>query len=80
MCSASDAPHGAAATAARNTCNCNMENIPVNAKRDDGTRPVEDKRLRFWRNSTYDEPVWVSLAWIIVPLLVAGILIYAVVA
>lgn len=30
----------------------------------------------FWRNSTYQEPTWVSLAWIIVPVLAAGTLLY----
>lgn len=30
----------------------------------------------WWRSSLYQEPVWVSVAWIIGPLLVAGLAIY----
>jgi hypothetical protein len=51
----------------------------MKAKRDDDSRHLEGQRVPFWRNSTYEEPTWVSLAWIIVPLLTAGILIYVVI-
>ena len=30
----------------------------------------------WWRSSLYQEPVWVSLAWIIGPMLVAGLALY----
>ena len=33
----------------------------------------------WWRSSLYQEPVWVSLAWIVGPLLVAGVAMYLVV-
>jgi hypothetical protein len=36
----------------------------------------EGKRLAFWRNSTYEEPTWVSVAWIIGPILVAGVALH----
>lgn len=38
-----------------------------------------NKSPPFWRNSLYEEPTWVSLAWTLGPVLVAGILIYFVV-
>jgi hypothetical protein len=34
------------------------------------------KRPAPWRSSLYQEPTWVSLAWIIVPSLFAAIAIY----
>src|SRR5688572_2717814 len=37
---------------------------------------LDGKRPRFWRNSLYEEPTWVSLAWIMDAALVAGIAIY----
>lgn len=51
----------------------------MNTKRDDAPKLLERRRAKFWRNSTYEEPLYVSLAWIIIPLLIAGILIYVVV-
>ena len=36
----------------------------------DGKRPAP------WRSSLYQEPTWVSLAWILVPSLFAAIAIY----
>lgn len=51
----------------------------MNAKRNDGPLLQQGKRLPFWRNSTYEEPTWVSVTWIIVPVLVAGLAIYAVI-
>lgn len=36
----------------------------------------EGKRLPPWKSSLYEEPTWVSLAWIIVPMLFAGVAIY----
>jgi hypothetical protein len=35
-----------------------------------------ESRPAFWRNSVYEEPAWVSLVWIIAPVLLAGIAIY----
>jgi hypothetical protein len=34
------------------------------------------KRRAFWQSSIYEEPAWVSLAWIIGPALCAGVAIY----
>lgn len=51
----------------------------MDAKKNDGPRLLEGKRVKFWRSSTYDEPTWVSLAWIIIPLLLAGLGIYVVI-
>lgn len=39
----------------------------------------EDKIPPFWRSSLYEEPTWVSLAWIVGPMLLAGTAIYFVV-
>jgi hypothetical protein len=50
------------------------EVVGTNLVSDTGKRPV------FWRSSLYEEPMWVSLAWIIGPALCAGIAIYFVVA
>jgi hypothetical protein len=36
----------------------------------------EAKRLPPWKSSLYEEPTWVSLAWIIGPMLFAGVAIY----
>ena len=30
----------------------------------------------WWRSSLYEEPVWVSLAWLVAPMLLAGVTIY----
>jgi hypothetical protein len=35
-----------------------------------------NNRPRFWQNSLYEEPFWVSLAWIVGPLAAAGAAIY----
>jgi hypothetical protein len=48
----------------------------MNSKRTDAVLSPEDKRAAFWRSSLYEEPAWVSLAWIIGPALLAGIAIY----
>ncbi len=40
--------------------------------------PISDSPP-FWRSSLYEEPMWVSLAWIMGPVLLAGIVIYFVV-
>jgi hypothetical protein len=50
----------------------------MNRNQDEPSR-LERKRAAFWRSSTYEEPTWVSLAWIIGPLLTAGILLYIVI-
>ena len=34
------------------------------------------KRPTFWRNSTYEEPTWVSVAWIVGPMVLAAIAVY----
>ena len=36
----------------------------------------EDKHPAFWRNSLYDEPSWVSIAWALGPTLLAAVAIY----
>ena len=36
----------------------------------------EGKRPAFWRNSLYEEPNWVSIAWMVGPILLAGFAIY----
>lgn len=36
----------------------------------------EGKRPPPWKSSLYEEPNWVSLAWIIGPVLLAGVVIY----
>ena len=48
----------------------------MNSKRTDAVLSPEDKRAAFWRSSLYEEPAWVSLAWIIGPALLAGFAIY----
>jgi hypothetical protein len=47
----------------------------VNGKRNHEARLLTE-RAAFWRGSLYEEPMWVSLAWLIAPLLVAGLGIY----
>ena len=34
------------------------------------------KRAAYWRGSIYEEPTWVSLAWILCPLIIAATVIY----
>ena len=34
------------------------------------------KQASSWRSSLYDEPVWVSLAWIVIPMAFAGVAIF----
>lgn len=51
----------------------------VTAKRDDASKFVKAEHTAFWRNSTYEEPTWVSLVWIVAPLFVAAVLIYVVI-
>jgi hypothetical protein len=48
----------------------------MTAKRQDAVINSDGKRAAFWRSSLYEEPTWVSLAWIIGPMLIAGIAIY----
>ncbi len=48
----------------------------MNSKRTDAVLSPEDERPAFWRSSLYEEPVWASLAWVIGPVLLAGIAIY----
>lgn len=47
----------------------------MNAK-DKGVLISPDGKRPPWKSSLYEEPNWVSLAWIIGPLLFAGIAIY----
>jgi hypothetical protein len=47
----------------------------VNGKRTHEARLLTE-RARFWRGSLYEEPIWVSLAWLIGPMLLAGLGIY----
>lgn len=48
----------------------------MNVKQKDALLSPERKRPVFWRSSLYEEPMWVSLAWMIGPALLAGIAIY----
>ncbi len=48
----------------------------MNAKDTGALISPEGKRLAPWRSSLYEEPLWLSLAWVIGPTLFAGILIY----
>jgi hypothetical protein len=48
----------------------------MNAKREGASTGAGGKRPAFWQSSLYDEPTWVSLAWIVVPALLAGLAIY----
>ena len=50
----------------------------MTGKKETSSNTREGRRPAFWRSSTYEEPTWVSLAWIIGPILLAGSLIYAV--
>lgn len=47
----------------------------MNAQSKGSSRP-EGKRLPFWRNSVYEEPTWVSLAWIAGPILLGAVALY----
>ena len=48
----------------------------MNAKENSALIGPEGKRPAPWRSSLYDEPIWVSILWILVPALFAGIAIY----
>jgi hypothetical protein len=48
----------------------------MNSKWTDSLLSPERKRPAFWRSSLYEEPAWVSLAWVIGPAFLAGIAIY----
>jgi hypothetical protein len=48
----------------------------MNAKENSALIGPEGKRPAPWRSSLYDEPIWVSIVWIVVPALFAGIAIY----
>lgn len=48
----------------------------MNAKQRGALLSPEGKRQAFWRSSLYEEPMWASLAWVIIPALLAGIAIY----
>lgn len=48
----------------------------MDAKQKGALSNLHGKRHAFWRGSLYEEPAWVSLAWIIGPVLLAGIAIY----
>jgi hypothetical protein len=52
-----------------------MEKVRMHGERNDKARLLT-QRVRFWRGSLYEEPMWVSLAWIIGPVLTAGLAIY----
>lgn len=47
----------------------------MNAREKSALIGPEGKRAP-WRSSLYEEPLWLSLAWIIGPTLIAGVLIY----
>jgi hypothetical protein len=48
----------------------------MNAKEKGALIAPDGKRPPPWKSSLYEEPTWVSLAWIIGPLLFAGVTIY----
>jgi hypothetical protein len=48
----------------------------MNAKENGSLIGPDGKRPAAWKSSLYDEPNWVSLAWIIGPMLFAGVAIY----
>lgn len=48
----------------------------MNAKDNGSLIGPEGKRPPAWKSSLYEEPDWVSLAWIIGPMLLAGVAIY----
>lgn len=50
----------------------------MNVKQVGSADRPDRRRPPFWRSSVYDEPTWVSLAWILGPTLVAGLAIYGV--
>jgi hypothetical protein len=49
--------------------------IRVNGKRNDEARLLT-KHVPFWRGSLYEESRWVSWAWVMGPLLTAGLALY----
>jgi hypothetical protein len=48
----------------------------MNAKDNASLIGPEGKRPAPWRNSLYAEPAWVSVAWIMVPIVIAALVIY----
>jgi hypothetical protein len=53
------------------------ESAGMNAKDEKGVvLAPEGKRLPSWKSSLYEEPTWVSLVWIIGPVLFAAVAIY----
>ncbi|HWO09364.1 MAG TPA: hypothetical protein VNN80_07785 [Polyangiaceae bacterium] len=48
----------------------------MNAKGSGALIGPEGKRPAPWRSSLYEEPMWVSLAWVIGPVAIAAIAIY----
>ena len=44
------------------------------AEKDRQLQPLE--RRAAWRSSLYDEPLWVSVAWIVVPLGLGAVAIF----
>jgi hypothetical protein len=48
----------------------------MNAKEKGALISVEGERPAPWRSSLYQEPTWVSLAWLVGPALFAAVAIY----
>ena len=48
----------------------------MNAQKSASVIGPQGKRPKFWRSSIYEEPVWVSVAWIAGPVVFAAIAIY----
>jgi hypothetical protein len=48
----------------------------MNEKQNSNLMNDAGNRRVFWRSSLYDEPMWVSLAWVIGPVLLAGLGLY----
>jgi hypothetical protein len=48
----------------------------MNAKDKAALLVPDGKRQAPWKSSLYQEPLWVSIAWILGPVVVAGVAIY----
>jgi hypothetical protein len=48
----------------------------MNAKESEALTGHVGKRLSPWRSSLYEEPLWVSVAWVLGPVVLAALGIY----
>jgi hypothetical protein len=51
----------------------------MNAKEKGALIAPEGKRPPPWKSSLYEEPTWVSLAWILGPVLIAALVLFFVI-